>query len=423
MTPSHLPVYIGSNAVPELVRFCQEHHLEHFALIVDDNTYAALGARVESALRDQGWDVLTIRLIGDDIIADARYVFQVLLALDRTPRTFLAVGSGTITDITRFVSHRIAAEFISLPTAASVDGFTSIGAPMVIDGAKITVNAHGPLAVFADLPTLCAAPRPMIAAGLGDMVAKLTSTADWELGHLLWGEPYDGEIARRSRAAAWACGEQADAIAGARCEGIQALIEGLIESGFCMLDFGETRPASGYEHHMSHFWEMKLLREGRHSVLHGAKVGIGVLVSAQRYEEIRAMSRDEAARHLAARPMFDRAEEVRDIRAAFGSSADQIVAIQAPFLDLTEVAFEQLKSRIVANWDEIQRIAATVPPAGQIEGWLRRAGGPVTGEGVGLSDDEIDWGIREGHWYRNRFTVGKLSWMLGTLYDMMRPTD
>ena len=71
------------------------------------------------------------------------YVFQVLLALDRTPRTFLAVGSGTITDITRFVSHRIAAEFISLPTAASVDGFTSIGAPMVIDGAKITVNCHG----------------------------------------------------------------------------------------------------------------------------------------------------------------------------------------------------------------------------------------------------------------------------------------
>jgi glycerol-1-phosphate dehydrogenase [NAD(P)+] len=413
MTYTHLPVYVGSNTLPELLKFCRARELTAFALVADRNTFAALGSRVEHALRDQGWDVLTILVEGDDIIADERYVFQVLLALDRVPRTFLGVGSGTLTDITRFVSHRIGREFISLPTAASVDGFTSIGAPMVIDGAKITVNAHGPLAVFADLPTLCEAPRPLIAAGFGDMLAKLTSSADWELGRLLWNEPYDPEIARRSRAAARACAEHVDAIATAEEAGVRTLFDGLIESGFCMLDFGETRPASGYEHHISHFWEMLLLRERRPSVLHGAKVGIAVLVSARRYEAIRRMSRDEAAARLSALPMFDRAEQVEIIRAAFGAIADQIVTIQAPFLDLTTAEFEGLKGRIVAGWDEIQRIAATVPPAGEIAGWLRRAAGPVTGTEVGLTDGEISRGIRQGHWYRNRFTVGKLSWMLG----------
>ncbi len=198
MTHSYLPVYVGPDALPELVRFCRERQLQHFALIADDNTYAALGARAESELRAQGWDVLTVVLTGEEIGADARSIFQVLLALDRVPRTFIGVGSGTITDVSRVISHRTGAEFISLPTAASVDGFTSIGAPMVIDGAKITVNAHGPLAVFGDLPTLCAAPQPLIAAGFGDLLAKLTSIADWELGALLWGEPYDAEIARRS---------------------------------------------------------------------------------------------------------------------------------------------------------------------------------------------------------------------------------
>ena len=148
MTHSHLPVYVGPDALPELVRFCRERQLQHFALIADDNTYAALGARAESELRAQGWDVLTVVLTGEEIGADARSIFQVLLALDRVPRTFIGVGSGTITDVSRVISHRTGAEFISLPTAASVDGFTSIGAPMVIDGAKITVNAHGPLAVF-----------------------------------------------------------------------------------------------------------------------------------------------------------------------------------------------------------------------------------------------------------------------------------
>lgn len=413
MTAPHLPVYIGSSALSELIRFCRDRGATRFALIADHNTYTALGERAESALRDQGWDVLPILLEGADVIADARYVFQVMLALDRTPRTFLAVGSGTITDITRFVSHRTGADFISLPTAASVDGFTSIGAPMVIDGAKITVNAQGPLAVFADLPTLCAAPQQLVAAGFGDLLAKLTSTADWELGRLLWGEPYDAEIARRSRAAAWAGAERADAVAARSEEGVRTLFDGLIESGFCMLDFGETRPASGCEHHISHFWEMKLLRESRHSVLHGAKVGIAVLISARRYEAVRGMSRAEAAARLASLPMFDREEQVRIIRSAFGAIADQVVTIQAPFLDQSPAAFEQLKARIVATWDEIQRIAATVPTVAEMEGWLRRAGGPVTGIEVGLDDEEIAQGSQQGHWYRNRFTVGKLSWMLG----------
>ncbi len=66
----------------------------------------------------------------------------------------------------------------------------------------------------------------------------------------------------------------------------------------------------------------------------------------------------------------------------------------------------------MAGWEQIQQIAATVPPADEIEAWLRQAGGPVNGNEVGLSDAEIAQGIQQGHWYRNRFTVGKLSWML-----------
>ena len=70
-----------------------------------------------------------------------------------------------------------------------------------------------------------------------------------------------------------------------------------------MLDFGETRPASGYEHHVSHFWEMKLLREGRHSVFHGAKVGVGVLASAAVARTgCGSLSRDEVSERLPSRP-------------------------------------------------------------------------------------------------------------------------
>lgn len=410
-----LPVYIVNDAIPDFIAFCRARGLDRFLLVADTNTYPALGRRAETALRDQGWDVRTAILHGDDVIADAHYMMQVLLAGDNIPRTYVAVGAGTITDIARFLSHRAGQKFISLPTAASVDGFTSIGAPIVVDGAKITLLTHGPLAVFADIPTLCAAPQAMIAAGFGDLIAKLTSVADWELGRLFWAEPYDATIAQRSRNAAWAAVKQLDAIANAECAGVKTLMEGLIESGFCMLDFGETRPASGAEHHISHLWEMMLLREGRRSVLHGAKVGVAVIVSAQRYDAIKAMSPREAAARLAAAALPDRDADIAAIRAAFPHMVDELIEIQAPFLNMTEAQFAALKARALDNWDAVQQIAATVPSAADVTGWLRRIGGATTAAEITLSDAEFELGVRCGHFYRNRFSVAKLSRMLGLI--------
>ena len=72
-------------------------------------------------------------------------------------------------------------------------------------------------------------------------------------------------------------------------------MEGLIESGYCMLDFGSSRNASGTEHHYSHYWEMQLLQEGRPPILHGAKVGVATILVAQMYDQIKRLSREQVA--------------------------------------------------------------------------------------------------------------------------------
>ena len=200
----------------------------------------------------------------------------------------MAIGSGTITDITRFVSHRTGAAFISMPTAPSVDGFASIGAPLIVDGVKETIICHTPTAIFADVTTLAAAPRGLIAAGFGDMLGKLTSIADWRLGQLLWDEPYDEAIAQRTLTAVQFCIDNVESIGAASPEGVRKLLEALLESGYCMLDFGSSRPASGAEHHYSHYWEMKLLNEGRPAIYHGAKVGVATALVAEQYAQLRA---------------------------------------------------------------------------------------------------------------------------------------
>ncbi len=411
--PRNIPVYIGKDTSTKLVEYCREQGFDKFLLVCDQNTYPVLGRAVEEALSRQGFDVITACLSGEEIIADEHYLIQALLKADRQERVFLAVGSGTLTDITRFASFKTKTSFISLPTAASVDGFTSIGAPLVIEGLKKTILCQPPVAVFADLPTLCAAPRLLSAAGFADLLAKLLSVTDWELGHLLWDERFDETIAERSRQAALRCAHFASQVSQGLEEGIIPLMEGLIESGFCMLDFGNTSPASGAEHYVSHLWELKLLRERRPAIFHGAKVGVASLMTARWYAQILGIDRAEAARRLADGSFGPAEAQIRAIRSAFGPAADEIIQDQKDFIFLSEEKLDDLKRRIVARWDEVQAIARKAPEPGQLLAWLQAAGCPLTAEALGFSEDEVRLGLDYSHYLRKRFTINKLRILLG----------
>lgn len=405
-------VAIGTDAIPRLRRFCEETGRRRLLLVADKNTYRAVGEAVESSLRKSGCEVRTIVFTSQEVVADAHHLLRVLLVSDRADVTFLAVGSGTLTDITRFVSHRTGSPFISVPTAPSVDGYTSIGAPLIVDGVKVTALAHAPLAIFADLAALSSAPRRMIAAGFGDMLGKHTSVADWRLGHLLWDQPFDQSIAERSLRAVRGCEEQAREIAAASLVGVQSLMEALIESGFCMLDFGSSLPASGSEHHYSHFWEMKLLREGRPAILHGAKVGVATILVAGLYEKIRRTSREQVTALLHASRLPKRDEELGRIRAAYGPLADDIILSQAPFLDMSEPDYARLKKKVLDRWGEIQEIAREVPSPARITELIREAGGPASAAALGLTEEERVLAENNSHYLRAHFTVPKLARIL-----------
>jgi glycerol-1-phosphate dehydrogenase [NAD(P)+] len=411
------PIYVGLDAIGQLIQYCKNQQLDRFTLIADTNTYRALGERVETALNAQGYDVAAIVLTGDEVIADAHYLVDVLVRGPVDDRTFIAVGSGTLTDITRFTSHRSGRPFISMPTAPSVDGFTSIGAPLVLHGVKITINCQAPIALFADLETLCDAPQELVAAGFGDMIGKISSLADWKLGPLLWDEPFDEAIYQRTANDIQNCLNHAQAIGQRSQDGISRLMDSLIDSGICMLDFGSSPPASGAEHHASHYWEMLLLQEHRPAVLHGAKVGFALIHQAEQYAKIRAMSRQEMLDRLEAAVLPDRESEIATIKAGYGAMTDDIIRGHKAFLDLTPDGFEQVKQRIANNWDAIQQIAAGVLPPETIVNALRQVGGVTDGHVFGLSDDEIKRGFQYGHYLRNRFTVMKLSRMLGIDLD------
>jgi len=410
---SDLPIFIGQDVLTRLVPFCQSRGLQRFLLVADGNTYDALGRRVEASLKEQGWHVRTALLNGGEVLADERRVFDVLFHADGQKLTYLAVGSGTVTDITRYASYCARNPFISLPTAPSVDAYASGGAALTMGGYKLTVPGQAPLAILADLPTLRAAPHEMIAAGFGDMLGKYVSLADWRLGALLLDEAYDVEIAARTERALRDCVAQVSEIGSATEAGIMTLMRGLLESGLCMMALGSSRPASGSEHLLSHFWELRLMQEGLPALLHGAKVGVGTILAAQRYAAIRGLTRQDAVDRLAAASRPSQEEEIARIRRTYGTVAERIIANHLPFLERMEANAQTVRGRIGECWAEVQAIAAAVPPPHVIVDLLHRVGAPSDPQALGLSQDHVQQALQSSRYLRARFTVDTLGRLMG----------
>lgn len=406
--------YYGEQAISQLVDFSKMNQFERFMLVCDRNTYSVLGERVEDAVSQQNWDLKKVILEGKEVAADEEHLIQVLMQADGSPCVYLGVGSGTITDITRFCSHRSRNPFICLPTAPSVDGFASLIAAVVVRGFKDNAYAQAPLAIFGDSQVLCGAPPRMIAAGFGDLLGKYISLADWKLGHLLWDTPYNAGLAARTERALMSCVERVNDLQKADFEAVSTLLAGLVESGICMLLNGNSLPASGSEHHLSHYWEMKLLREGRPAVLHGAKVGIGTVLSAGRYAQIRALTQKEVEQRLRAARLPDRAVEERTIEAVYGPIAAQVKLEQRRFLEMTDAQLAHLKEKIARHWDEILQIATAVPPVERIVELLGKVSGPTEVSMVGLDEGDQREALGYAHYLRNQFTVAKLGRLLGT---------
>lgn len=358
-------IEISAGALQLLPGYLKKKQYEHVMLVVDDKTYAAAGKEAEAGLKQANINV-TVTFItpneAGDVVADERSVVELLLAIQQSrPQVVIAVGSGTIHDIVRYSAFTVELPFISVPTAPSVDGFNSKGAPLIIRGYKQTIIAIGPDAVFADLSILTKAPQALIAAGVGDIIGKYTSLFDWKFGHLTNDEPYSELAAQITEHALEKCIQAISLIANREDEGIAKLTSALIESGIAMLLFGKSHPASGAEHHLSHYWEMEYIQQGKKQLLHGAKVGVSCIEIAGLYHGL--------------------------------ASQDYGLKVN-------------IRASIRENWTEIKRLIFSIPAPSELALLLASVGGPTTIEELGIHKQLLNDSLHKAHLIRpERYTL------------------
>ncbi len=254
-------------------------------LITDANTFAIAGKQTEDAFRQAGHETLAPLIIDDpNLYAEYSYFEKIFAALVNNDAIPIAVGAGTINDLTKLAAHRAGRQYLCVATAASMDGYTAFGASITRNGSKQTFDCPAPQAVIADLDVNAVAPPSLNASGYADLLAKMTAGADWIVADALGVEAIDPRAWEmvQSRLREWTANPSA--IARGDMTAIAHLVEGLMMGGFAMQWTRTSRVASGAEHQFSHLWDMQHHTHNGVTPSHGFKVGIGTLAVARLYE-------------------------------------------------------------------------------------------------------------------------------------------
>ena len=388
-------------------------------VVADINTWPVLGERVFEDFKAAGIPVDKYIIEKEEFHADWKYVEMTDLVVegrydeakavendpdyvDTDPETLfreasaefnilVSVGSGVINDLCKLASYHHAQSYICVPTAASVDGYSSFGASITYLNAKQTFTCPAPVAIIADIDVIAAAPKEMTAAGYADLAAKIPAGAEWMIADFVDSEPIipdawhilqdyiDGFLA------------DPDAVAAGDPKAIGDLFEGLTLSGFAMQAARSSRPASCCDHLFSHYLDMNHHRYNGKLQSHGFQVAIGTLTMCAAFDELFKLdlSKIDVEACVAAWPTLEQEQE-RALGLFAGGPAPELgySSITGKYGDKEAVRTEL--TRLVAEWPEFKaKLQGQVYSFAKMQDMFRRAGAPYDPTHIGATREQI----------------------------------
>lgn len=377
-------------------------------VVADVNTYEVAGKIVIESLKKAGVEQVEPFIFQNkDLYAEYSYVQQLAESLKLHDAVPVAVGSGTINDLTKLAAYETDRRYMCVATAASMDGYTAFGASITYEGAKQTFTCPAPQACLADIDIIAKAPADMTASGYSDLFAKITAGADWILADSLNVEPIDKQ--------AWSIVQDGlhDALADPKGvlngdeKAIGELVEGLMLGGFAMQWSKSSRPASGAEHQFSHLWNMEHHTNNGEHISHGFQVAIGTLSITALYELMlnSPMDQLDVEACCEAWPTPEELEkEAGDIFKDTDFPQIGIVETKAKYITKEDLA-KQLQT-LKTNWPVIkEKLSKQLVSFDEAKKRLALVGAPTEPEHIGVSREYLKQTFVRAQYIRRRFTI------------------
>ena len=394
-------VRIGSGVINELPQLSRKY--KNILIAADNNTYRVCGSRVAKLLEDKTecvkvFDGPGLLIPNEDAIAGLS------ACLTQKTDLIVGVGSGVINDLCKYVSYKNNLPYFIVATAPSMDGFASSGAAMITNNMKTTFSAHVPAAVIGDVDVLKEAPIEMIRSGFGDIIGKYSALCDWKLSELVNGEYMCKYVYDLTYSTVERTKQLADGIEKRDAQAIKTLMEALVIVGIAMAYVGNSRPASGSEHHLSHYFEITGIIKNRGYLLHGIDVAYSAVQTQMLRQKIIALGTMPDKTYV-----FDRAKWEEHIRKSYGFAADGVIELQDK-LGLYNAGLEKIYRE---KWDKIIEILKQAPSAENLCGVLDTVGINYADFEKFYGRDVIDDAVLYAKDLKDRYTV---LWLYFTLF-------
>jgi len=400
-------VLYADDAVAQCPALCARHCKgRSVSVVMDVRTRQAAGLDVMRALTEAGWAVREVlvpdRPDGQSPVTDEATKGEVEARIGEADLV-VSVGSGVISDLGKWVAFERDLPAAVFGTAASMNGYAAANVAASVEGVKVVVRARPPAAVASSPKVLADAPYELTASGLGDVLAKSVSSADWRLNHLLFGDYYCERSVSLIAEIEPLYLDHPEDIRQRRRRALEALFDALLLTGMAMTMAETSDPASGGEHLISHTLDMRASVEGAAHDRHGKQVGVGTILASEIYRRVLAVES----------PAFTTAPAGID-PAFWGPLRDAVGRELARKVPRYETAAAKLSQG--RAWDELrEELSAMVRPPERISDCLRRAGAAYRAEDIGIDRRRLLAALLHAHEMRGRFTILDLARLVGVM--------
>ena len=411
-------VVVGKGVIARLPEFVEKYGAKKPFILADCNTYKAAGEAVADILKSNGYAYSSYVYQNDALEPDEEAVGSAIMHYDSSCDLIIGVGSGVINDIGKILSNVTGRKYIIVGTAPSMDGYASGTSSMSMDGLKVSLNSRCADVIIGDIDILKQAPEHTLKAGLGDMLAKYVSIAEWRISNLITGEYYCERVAQLIRTALKKCVDNAEGLLKRDEAAVQAVFEGLVIGGVAMAYAGVSRPASGVEHYFSHVWDMRGLEFGTQVDLHGIQCAMGTMQAVKLYEAVKGMTpdREKAFAYVAD---FDYEVWCDQLRSFLGTSGQTMIDQERKERKYDKSTHPARFQKIAENWDGILEILQEeLPSAETLAGIMNVIGISTDLSTIGVDAACAKLTFKATKDIRDKYVLSRLAWDLGILDEL-----
>ena len=386
-------IKIFEGAISELASIAEKY--SNILVIADENTYSVAGEKVMKALSGKSADAM---IFGSELLVpNEAAIGKIEEKITSDTDLIVGIGSGVINDLSKYTSFRAGLPYVIVATAPSMDGYASVGCALILDGLKITLNGRPPMAILADTEVLSTAPLDMILSGYGDIIGKYSCLSDWKLSALVNGEYICEDVWQATMREVEKTRALSKKITTKDRDAVGSLMKSLVAVGVLMAYVGNSRPASGSEHHFSHYFEITGIINGKDYLPHGIDVFYSAAETAKMREKLISLT------EIPEISEYDEENRISETRRIYGKLADETLALQK------KVGFyEEIGSRLKIyreKWDEIRTLLKEAPTYAEMENLLRDVGMNYCDFEAFYGRDRINDGALYAKDTKDRYTV------------------